>query len=262
MIVASVIIILAWITNLVILRNWEETDRGTFGDMFGVVNSLFAGLGLAGIIFTILLQNQALLEARKQFLIQKQENTIFQLLGLHNNIISQINYSIPNGKITYEGKAFFNHVSEMLKGTVINNKNTSLQGLLNLLLENPTEEDMEDNLLRSALYTINQHYGNLLEPYCNNIYFLLKYINNCQLSDNEKQDYINLVAAQMSSSELHLFLFNTIYSSQVNEREMLISIIGKYDLLNNFDFDKIGTQDHQELILKRYFNNIILKKES
>lgn len=37
-----------------------NTDRGTFGDMFGAVNALFSGLAFAGIIYTILLQRREL----------------------------------------------------------------------------------------------------------------------------------------------------------------------------------------------------------
>lgn len=41
-----------------ILPTW--TERGQFGDLFGAVNSLFSGLALAGIVFTIFLQRQEL----------------------------------------------------------------------------------------------------------------------------------------------------------------------------------------------------------
>tara|TARA_R110000868_G_scaffold408910_1_gene693199 strand:+ start:4718 stop:5404 length:687 start_codon:yes stop_codon:yes gene_type:complete len=46
------------------LDTW--TDRGTFGDMFGVVNSLFSGLALAGIVYAIFLQ-------RRDLKIQREE---------------------------------------------------------------------------------------------------------------------------------------------------------------------------------------------
>lgn len=41
-----------WITRQ--LDSW--TDRGTFGDMFGAVNTLFSGLAFAGVIYAIFLQ--------------------------------------------------------------------------------------------------------------------------------------------------------------------------------------------------------------
>ncbi len=55
-----------WLWAYFSLRNDSYVERGTFGDMFGAVNSLFSGLALAGIILTILLQ-------RKELALQRQE---------------------------------------------------------------------------------------------------------------------------------------------------------------------------------------------
>jgi hypothetical protein len=42
------------------------TTRGQFGDMFGAVNSLFSGLALAGVVYTIYLQHREIEEQRKE----------------------------------------------------------------------------------------------------------------------------------------------------------------------------------------------------
>ena len=83
-----------------------DENRGTFGDMFGAVNALFAGLAFAGIIYTIFLQRQELeLQRRElaetrgelagqklQLARQAFENTFFQMLALHNEIVSSMDY--------------------------------------------------------------------------------------------------------------------------------------------------------------------------
>ena len=46
------------------LGTWEQ--RGTFGDMFGAVNSLFSGLAFAGVIYAIFLQRRELRETRHE----------------------------------------------------------------------------------------------------------------------------------------------------------------------------------------------------
>jgi hypothetical protein len=46
---------------------------GTFGDMFGAVNSLFTGLAFAGLIITILLQKQELALQRQELRETKEE---------------------------------------------------------------------------------------------------------------------------------------------------------------------------------------------
>ncbi len=56
----------------------DLVSRGQFGDQFGTVNSLFAGLALAGVIYTIFLQTLELashrIELRRQ--AEQHENTI------------------------------------------------------------------------------------------------------------------------------------------------------------------------------------------
>jgi hypothetical protein len=62
----SFTIIGIWLLAYYKLKDLSQSDRGTFGDMFGSVNALFSGLALAGIILTILLQ-------RKELSLQRQE---------------------------------------------------------------------------------------------------------------------------------------------------------------------------------------------
>jgi hypothetical protein len=72
-VVVSLIVFFAiigfWLKTPYIIRKFEPTfdDRGITGDMFGVVNSLFSGLALAGLFYTIILQKQELKEARESF---------------------------------------------------------------------------------------------------------------------------------------------------------------------------------------------------
>ena len=101
------------------------TERGQFGDMFGVINSLFSGLAFGGIIYTILLQREELKAQREELKLTKQEfitqnetlrlqrfeNTFFNLLNVHNKIVDSLKYTYhtPSGeRIESEGRAIFN----------------------------------------------------------------------------------------------------------------------------------------------------------
>lgn len=55
----------------VFLDNWSE--RGSFGDLFGAVNSLFSGLAFAALIYTIVLQREEIKENRKEILLNRKE---------------------------------------------------------------------------------------------------------------------------------------------------------------------------------------------
>lgn len=51
----------------------EKADRGQFGDQFGSVNSLFAGLAFAGLIYTIWLQRTELALQREELRLTREE---------------------------------------------------------------------------------------------------------------------------------------------------------------------------------------------
>lgn len=67
----AIIILLLWSASWAFLRN--DPNRGTFGDMFGAINSLFSGFAFLGIIYTILLQRQELSLQRKELQLTRDE---------------------------------------------------------------------------------------------------------------------------------------------------------------------------------------------
>lgn len=54
-----------------LFSTWQE--RGTFGDSFGAINSLFSGLAFAGIIYTIILQKNELQLQRQELAYTRRE---------------------------------------------------------------------------------------------------------------------------------------------------------------------------------------------
>jgi len=65
--------IVAWLVIINVLPDWN--NRGLFGDMFGSVNSLFAGLAFAGVIYTILLQRNELALQRQELILTRAQLT-------------------------------------------------------------------------------------------------------------------------------------------------------------------------------------------
>lgn len=133
---------LIWLILVVIvlwLSSWLFTDyiiscspaiRGQFGDKFGFVNSLFSGLALAGIIYSILLQKKELSlqrwelkETRQEFAQQNFESTFFNLLKNQQQITNTIKATITYlkrplkfGQAFPEGREFFRYSKrELLK---------------------------------------------------------------------------------------------------------------------------------------------------
>ncbi|MDC0176825.1 hypothetical protein OAJ14_01540 [Polaribacter sp.] len=70
-----IIVVIIWVASATLiiygLDNWS--DRGTFGDLFGAVNGLFAGLAFAGLIYTIVLQKRDLELQKNEIQLNRNE---------------------------------------------------------------------------------------------------------------------------------------------------------------------------------------------
>ncbi len=75
LIIAFSVIMVVWILSFVLIFYSFDTwgDRGTFGDAFGAINSLFSGLAFAGIVYTILLQRKELTLQRMELVETRKE---------------------------------------------------------------------------------------------------------------------------------------------------------------------------------------------
>lgn len=119
--VAVLLVIVIWIGTYwavpCLAENFSGAKAGQFGDMFGVVAALFSGLAFAGIVVTLLMQNQELRLQRRDMNrsiaqqaylgkvthLTSQFNAHATLLKHHDNIIE-------NQKLA--GKDPIKHITE------------------------------------------------------------------------------------------------------------------------------------------------------
>lgn len=73
LLIAIVVAIWLWLPDRLAPELTEIKDRGVFGDSYGAVTSLFTGLGFAGLVFTVLLQQREIKLQREDFFAQIQE---------------------------------------------------------------------------------------------------------------------------------------------------------------------------------------------
>lgn len=223
------IIIALWLVFWIFITNsgWlnEWNDRGTFGDMFGAINSLFSGLALAGVIYTILLQRIELKQnttelrgQKEQFIIQNEtlfqqkfENTFFQMLNLHHEIVQ-------GSKLTdgVEGRKFFNRIQ----------KDVSLR-FQERLSQTP---NYTVDVLSKYYFEIYINYQNVLGHYFRNMYHIVKLVDRSSVSD--KKYYTDILRAQLSSSEIYLLFYNCLSE---NGNQKFKPLIEKYSFLKNLD---------------------------
>ena len=175
---------------------------GQFGDYVGgVLNPTFSFLALLALLATLGLQIRELrISARElknsadALVLQNEtlrqqtfEATFFQLLRLHNDIVS----SMEVLSLSLKGRACFAHYLSELEGSLIN--------------EGAADRPAQFALFYDIFYRQHQaalgHYFRLL-------YNIVKLVKRTEGID--KRFYTNLVRAQLSSAELKLIFYNCL----------------------------------------------------
>ncbi|WP_052421833.1 hypothetical protein [Paenibacillus sp. FSL P4-0081] len=188
-------------------------DRGTFGDMFGAVNALFSGLAFAGLIFTIILQRKDLKlqfgelarqadEAEKmaaQLEIQQQltsyqlaQSTVNDLIRVKNITIDQFEYR--------------------WRATDTNRKGDGMIALEGLAKQEPQIIKNETNN--------NQ----ILSQYCSVLYYILEYLIDSNLNEQQKKVLAKTLQLQLTRYELKIM---QIYAEKDMDRLKLWDFFNK-----------------------------------
>lgn len=256
----SICIAIAWILAWVLTVSFIPEDskgmsRGEFGDMFGGINALFSGLALAGIIFTISLQRKELKLQRKElkstreeFSIQNEtlkrqrfENTFFQLLNLHQEIV---------GKLDYD-KHFSRAVFKYAKGVL--NRQFSIVKEYNLKeigIQENSSKSIED--IKGEIYEgyyegfYLKYFESVLSHYFRNLYHIFKYVYKSDLlSPDDKEFYSKIIRAQLSPDELILIFYNSLIDGLGNPK--FLFLVKEFNILDNLNFDFIIEDFHKKV---------------
>ncbi len=213
-----------WLPSLMTFLDCKTdlTGSGTFGDSYGALNTLFAGLAFAGIIISIVLQSQELRETREELRGQKEqlerqafENAFFQMLRLHNEIANSFKYRTPNPpQNLFEGKDCFAALRRDVKAFVADVNNGA---------------SVEDRYAK--FYFLHAHSN--LGHFFRNLYQIVKYVDRSDVKD--KKFYTNIVRAQLSSDELYLLFYNALSSLG---RERFFPLIVKFQFLEQLPYTK------------------------
>jgi hypothetical protein len=208
--------------------------RGTFGDMFGGVNALFTGLAFAVLIYTVWLQRSELVLQRKELeqtrdelkgqkeqlaaqnatlTRQRFENTFFQLLRTHGEIVNAIDIWRTK-EVVSRGRDCFREFYRRLKNEWAQ-ANTQ-----------PGQHSPAIEKAYSDFFTDNQ--GDLAH-YFRHLYHVIRFVNESDIDD--KRRYTNFVRAQLSSYELVLLFYNCL--SPEHGRAKFKPLVEKFALLKN-----------------------------
>jgi uncharacterized protein (UPF0305 family) len=231
-----------WVTCQ--LSSWS--DRGAFGDMFGGVNALFAGLAFGGVIIAIVLQmellklqREELEQTRKELTGQKEqmqrqadyiaeqnfESKFFQLIKLHSDNINRIKARATSEhsarSIIAEGVDAFRPIFMIL--------DSSLQA--------NSERYNKNELIQSVFGELYVQYR-ALSSYYKTLYNLMMFVDKSNIAD--KNLYISVIKAQFSTFELGLLFYYSLW----NHGKSFYPQVVKYQLLEHLDLDLIQKKKH------------------
>lgn len=129
--IIAAVAIIGWLTNFYFasMYDWGDRSKGEFGDIFGVINSLFTGLAFIGVVWSVYNQQEELRETKRQtkiakldlkrtqdILAKQEENigaqnaatnkqmfevTFFQLFTSFNQLTNSLNAEEPRGSYTH-----------------------------------------------------------------------------------------------------------------------------------------------------------------
>lgn len=174
--------------------------HGSFGDLFGSLNTLFSGFAFAGVIYAIYQQKEELKLQREeleltrgeirgqkeQMELQNFNNHFYSLLSIHNNNTENIFHKThKNEEIT--GRSFFSFVLRRIKNKIDENA------------------QMKTNTDLQKIYLENyKFFKTILQFHFQGIRALLSVIEETDL-EIDKACYVKIVRSQMAESEIQLF---------------------------------------------------------
>jgi len=230
---------------------------------FDPLNALFSGLAFWGVIYAILLQKSELVFQREELELtrgevrgqkeqlaaqnrtlkqQRFENTFFSLLTLFSNIVDSLEIiraarlgDPPS--VFAKGRACFSLFATEFSGEY-----------------GKQQKAHEDWGHRTLCATAYDHFVNSRQAfvghYFRTLYNIVKFIATSEVEN--KQMYMNILRAQLSSSELTLLFYNCISKYGSDKFRPLIEQFG---LLENMDFSSLINQKHRELFNKSAFHS-------
>ena len=250
MLILSAIVIGLWLGYPLVISYCipDLGERGQFGDMFGSVNALFAGLAFAGVIWAIILQKNELSLQREELKLQRDEleqtrkeikgqkeqlqaqdqtlkkqnfeNSFFQLLRFHVDIVGSM--ETPGSGHSITGRSCFD-------------------SFIAYLANSYNAEPGDDFNETWRQFAVNNRRS--VDHYFLHLYNTIKFVDQHPSIQNfkEKKHYTNLIRGQLASNELGI-LFYYCLSDRGGRLKRLVE---KYSLLEGLSVNELLHPNHK-----------------
>ena len=247
------VIVILGVIELYVYRSFPEWEhRGLFGDMFGVGNAIFSALAFAGVIIAIFLQREELklqrleLElTRKEVKRQREqlqsqaetlkkqalENTFFELLRFHQEILQAVQHYDP---VERRGREAISSLAREFRDRY----------------KKSDRRASADERIRDAYNKFHHEFQPYIGHYFRNLYQILRFINDSQAEVKDKKLYGRLVRAQLSSDELFLLFYNCLSELGVNKFKPLVE---EFSMIQHVPRESLIRLEHMALYDQRAF---------
>lgn len=225
------------------IEGFTIANAGVFGDSFGILTSLFSAMAFGGVAFTLALQRDALQIQKKELEEQKAdlainrkeiykqgfESTFFQMIKLHNQILSDISSS-----------------RNSVGGTVVEDGRVVMKNLENRLNRRFSSYQISGTSSREDIVKCFQHFyqdtGHQLGHYFRFLYNILRFLSDSNIEN--KQLYSRLLRAQLSNQELFIIYYNALTPYGKN----FVPYMQQFKIMDNLDPDELFHSAHSLLI--------------
>lgn len=215
------ICVVAIITPFLILlftKDINFNDLGPVGDFFGGTTvGLFNLASILLVLTTVKMQGKELRETRTEFettnttLIKQQfDNTFFNMINLHNDIVRTLEAVDINSGSIYSGKELLSRIEIEISYWV---EETDLDSL---------EDERVKEVLLFNYERIYKLHVRMLGHYLRNLYRIVKFIHESSLSKEEKKNYIGILRAQLTIDELLIIFYNALSTRGKNFKEIIV----------------------------------------
>ena len=213
------------------LQNWGNYGsylQGTTASLWSLAAFCMVLVGFLGQMLQVYKQTEAYDQQAKQFQaehdIQKRQNfesSFFQLLVLHNQIVSEIaEFDTSTNQPTYRGRACLDRWYYAFKNNPYRRGDDA-----------GSDVPQPDSVTKYEMFY--QEHQSDLGHYFRNLYHIIKFVRDSDVSD--KRRYTSLVRATLSQSELALLFYNCLSG---NGEERFKPLVQQFGLLKNLNLEK------------------------
>jgi hypothetical protein len=264
------VVSILFIVALYVIYKQNYANSLTLSNSSVVVSALFSAFAFAGIIITVLLQRKELELQRKELRssteqlkaqkdefhtqndtikLQRFENTFFQMISLHHDIVNSISYIEKYNRKTYSSVNNSSSLIDVVRGP---QELTSEEAERNLIGRGVFEysyiqvskqlNTLTDIVLVNKTYLeYYREFQNSFGHYFRNLYRIIKLVEQTDFTFDEKYSYTSIIRAQLSDFELLCLYYNCLSEKGVKKFKPFIE---KYTIFKNLPKNNLANSIH------------------